>query len=88
MYSFFHILGFFAEGDKVPAARIPLSGNLRLDIDQFDCHNRIMTGEFKKTLQYSRYPQLTVRFINLEKRPSFTPTPIHPLPTCGGVNKK
>jgi hypothetical protein len=68
-------LSFFAEGDKDPAAGIPLSGNLRLDIDQFDCHNRIMTGEFKKTLQYGRYPQLTISFINLEKMPGFTSAP-------------
>ncbi len=48
---------------------IPLKGALRILIDEFDCHNRIMTGEFKKTLKYKQYPQLKVCFVNLEKMP-------------------
>lgn len=48
---------------------IPLRGILRIQIEDFDCHNRVMTGEFKKTLKYKQYPQLKVCFINLEKMP-------------------
>ena len=68
-------LSFFPENGKGPVAGIPLSGTLRLDIDQFDCRSRVMTREFKKTLQYGRYPQLKITFIDLEKMPFFTPQP-------------
>ena len=48
---------------------IPLRGVLRIYIDDFDCHNRVMTAEFKRTLKYKQYPQLKVCFVNLEKMP-------------------
>src|ERR1019366_704013 len=42
---------------------------LRINIDSFNCHNRIMTAEFKKTLKYKQYRQLKVCFVSLEKMP-------------------
>jgi hypothetical protein len=48
---------------------VPLQGVLRINIEAFNCHNRIMTTEFKKTLKYKQYPQLKVCFISLEKMP-------------------
>lgn len=48
---------------------IPLRGVLRINIDNFNCSNRVMTAEFKKTLKYKQYPQLKVCFVNLEKMP-------------------
>ncbi|MDO6429468.1 hypothetical protein Q4E93_02635 [Flavitalea sp. BT771] len=46
-------------------------GTLSVNIEDFNCNNRIMTGEFKRTLKYHDYPRLTIRFISLEKMPSF-----------------
>ena len=48
---------------------VPLKGVLRINIDDFNCHNRIMTAEFKKNLKSRQYPQLKICFINLEKMP-------------------
>jgi len=48
---------------------IPLTGVLRINIEDFNCRNRMMTGEFKKTLKSKLYPQLKILFINLEKMP-------------------
>lgn len=48
---------------------VPLQGVLRINIDAFNCHNRVMTAEFKKTLKYKQYPQLKVCFVSLEKMP-------------------
>jgi hypothetical protein len=48
-----------------------LLGTLSVNIEDFNCNNRIMTGEFKKTLKYREYPRLTIRFISLERMPSF-----------------
>jgi len=47
-------------------------GSLSVDIGNFNCNNRIMTGEFKKTLRYKEYPQLKIIFLSLEKMPAFT----------------
>ena len=68
-------LRFLAEGATEHVTGIRLSGTLRLDIDQFDCRSRVMTSEFKKALQYGRYPQLTIHFISLEKMPGFSSRP-------------
>lgn len=54
---------------------IPLCGTLKINIGDFDCRNRMMTGEFKKTLQYQQYPQLKITFVNLERMPAFGPQP-------------
>ncbi|MBN9385612.1 MAG: hypothetical protein J0H74_32965 [Chitinophagaceae bacterium] len=48
-------------------------GALAVNIEEFNCNNRIMTGEFKKTLKYKQYPQLKIVFISLEKMPAFGP---------------
>ena len=56
-------------------AGIPFCGVLRINIGDFDCSNRMMTGEFKKTLQYKQYPQLKITFLNLEKMPAFAARP-------------
>ena len=62
---------FLAEGCRGQVRGIPLCGVLRINIADFDCRNRAMTGEFKKTLQYRQFPQLKITFINLERMPAF-----------------
>jgi len=66
---------FLNEGCRDKTAGIPLCGVLRINIGDFDCRNRIMTGEFKRTLQYRQYPQLKITFLNLEKMPAFGQKP-------------
>jgi len=53
------------------SAAVPLRGVLCINIADFNCSNRIMTAEFKKTLKYHQYPQLKILFVSLEKMPSF-----------------
>lgn len=52
-----------------------INGCIYLDVQRFDCFNRIMTSELRKTLQASQYPRLKIRFITLGKM-------------TGGSNKK
>ncbi|WP_431209495.1 hypothetical protein ACQ86N_25410 [Puia sp. P3] len=66
---------FLNEGCRNKTTGVPLFGVLRINIQDFDCRNRIMTGEFKKTLQYRQYPQLKITFLNLEKMPAFGQKP-------------
>jgi hypothetical protein len=50
---------------------ISFLGVLSVNIADFNCNNRMMTAEFKKTLQYQRYPHLKISFISLDKAPAF-----------------
>ena len=52
-------------------AGLSFLGTMSVNIEDFDCNNRKMTGEFKKTLKYHEYPRLKIQFISLERMPSF-----------------
>ena len=41
--------------------------NIPLEVAAFDCKNKIMTADFRKTLNSSKYPNLTIRFIHFAK---------------------
>ncbi len=57
--------------EVAPTARALFSnGAVHIPITQFDCHNAIMTADFRKTLQAKQYPQLTIRFLHLDKFPA------------------
>ncbi|MEO6520815.1 MAG: YceI family protein [Mucilaginibacter sp.] len=51
---------------------VSLKGALILDILDFDCHNRMMTGDLRKTLKQKDFPQLKVSFIGLSRYPHFS----------------
>ncbi|TDW96710.1 YceI family protein [Dinghuibacter silviterrae] len=63
-------LYFLPEGSRGSVPGIPLCGTVRLNIDDFDCHNKVMTDDFKTTVRANRFPQLKISFINLERMPS------------------
>ncbi len=46
-------------GNKLP--------NIPLEVVDFDCKNKIMTADFRKTLNHEKYPVLTIRFLNFSK---------------------
>ena len=41
--------------------------NVILKVEDFDCKNRIMTADFRKTLNAEKYPNLTIKFLNFSK---------------------
>lgn len=43
-----------------------LSGEIRVEVKNFDCSNQIMTRELRKTLKENEYPTFRVRFISLK----------------------
>lgn len=51
---------------------IPVKGSLVLDIDNFDCHNPVMTSDLRKTLKAKTNPRLVVKFLDLQKYPQLT----------------
>ena len=44
--------------------------NVVLKVDDFDCKNRLMTSDFRKTLHSEKFPNLTIKFLNFEKASS------------------
>lgn len=54
------------------AGRIPLNGYLKIEINTINCHNFIITRNFRNTLKVNEHPYLIVKFLSLERLPSFT----------------
>lgn len=48
---------------------VVLTGMITLDISRFDCHNSMMTAEFRKTVKAAAFPRLTVHFLSLCRMP-------------------
>lgn len=48
---------------------LPMNGKLNLSVEGFDCHNKMMTSDLRKTLKAKTYPVLTVRFISVNGFP-------------------
>lgn len=49
---------------------IKLKGEMKLNVNTFDCHNAMMTVQLRKTLKGSKFPYIHVRFISLRQFPS------------------
>lgn len=59
----------YTEDDNGKAVR--LNGCLEIDVFRFDCHNKMITQDLRKTLKAENYPTLIIRFVSLERTPSF-----------------
>lgn len=51
--------------------QLPMAGKLNLSIMDFDCHNKMMTNDLRKTLQAKTYPFLSIRFLSINGFPDF-----------------
>lgn len=50
-----------------PLNKIQFNGRICVDVVLFDCHNKYMTGDMRKTLRADVYPQLKITFLSLEQ---------------------
>jgi hypothetical protein len=57
-------------------AAIGLSGTMDLDIQNFDCHNGMMTKDLRKTLKAAEFPILQISFLSLSEMPDLSATPV------------
>ncbi|MGV3658422.1 MAG: hypothetical protein ACO1NX_10715 [Chitinophagaceae bacterium] len=56
----------------VPSATggsVKLNGSLQVDVQRFDCFNKLITSDLRKTLKAKEHPVLKVRFLSLEQAP-------------------
>ena len=42
-----------------------LNGMISLDVERFDCHHKLITNDFKRTLNSDQYPVIKVQFLDL-----------------------
>jgi hypothetical protein len=59
----------YTEDDNGRAVR--LNGCLKIDVFRFDCHNKLITNDLRKTLKAEDHPTLIIRFVSLERTPNF-----------------
>jgi hypothetical protein len=51
---------------------VKLNGNIRLEIQNFNCHNPVMTSDLRKTLKAKEHPHLVIRFLSISQYPATT----------------
>jgi hypothetical protein len=54
---------------------LQLNGSIKLDVQNFDCHNPVMTSDLRKTLKVKDHPKLVIRFLSLSKYPDLDSRP-------------
>ncbi|WP_026898173.1 YceI family protein [Daejeonella oryzae] len=50
---------------------LKITGSLKLDVQNFNCFNPVMTGDLRKTLKSKEFPKLTIRLLSLSRYPEF-----------------
>jgi hypothetical protein len=48
-------------------SRVLLSGELNIEVKNFDCNNQMMTKQLRKTLKEDQYPTFQIRFLSLKE---------------------
>lgn len=56
-------------GQVLKNQSVELKGAVSIDINSFDCNNRMLTNDLRKTLKASEFPNMRIHFINLERVP-------------------
>jgi len=59
-------LTFYTDKKSGP---LKIHGEMKLDVQNFDCHNPVMTSDLRKTLKAKTFPKLTIRFITISRYP-------------------
>lgn len=64
----------YAEKDTIlclddPSKAVRLSGELKMNVLNFNCHSKLITKDFRKTIKADKYPVLIIRFLSLESMP-------------------
>ena len=62
-------------GSYTASEPVALSGSLKLEIVQFNCHSSFITRDFRKTLKADEYPQMIIRFLKIESMPELKEKP-------------
>lgn len=64
----------FCTSENAGNQPVTLTGNLKVAVSKFDCHNKMMTRDLQQTLKTDEYPILVIRFLSLERTPEINNT--------------
>jgi len=59
----------YCSEENTVSKMVTLNGSLQIDVLNFDCHNKMLTSDLRKTLRANEYPKLVIRFLSLERTP-------------------
>lgn len=59
----------FCSEENAAYKMVTLKGKLTIDVSSFDCHNKMLTCDLRKTLKADQYPQFVINFLSLERAP-------------------
>ena len=62
-------IAYLNDGNPGP---VSLTGALNIDVNNFDCHHKMLTNDLRKTLKAKEYPFLIIRFLTLQRLPALT----------------
>ena len=62
-------------GSYTASEPVSLSGSLKLEIVNFNCHSSFITRDFRKTLKADKYPEMIIRFLRIESMPELKGKP-------------
>jgi hypothetical protein len=71
-YCKFDTISFFKSNHKKDDNYYIMNGCMKLDITSFNCHDILITRDFRKTLKSKENPMMTIHFEQIEK---FEPSP-------------
>jgi hypothetical protein len=49
--------------------QVRMNGNIKLDVEAFNCHNPMMTADLRKALKAKQFPKVTIFFISMSRYP-------------------
>jgi hypothetical protein len=50
--------------------QVLLNGNIKLDVEAFNCYNPLMTADLRKALKVKQFPKVTIFFLSMSKYPA------------------
>lgn len=69
-----NVNSFKCINQSLPAPKVTVQSNknfylpdFKIPVDKFDCYNRIMTSNLKKTLKSDSFPYITIDFVSFTK---------------------
>lgn len=68
------VINAYNRSDTITVGRnsgqpVSLTGNIQLNVQDFDCHNSIMTADLRKTLKHKEHPKLMIFFVSMNQYP-------------------
>lgn len=55
--------------ESTTSMKATMKGLVMVEVDKFDCKNKLITNDLRKTLRSDEFPMMTIHFLELERLP-------------------